>query len=82
MEAITPEQFTEVLDTVALDDIATACANFLSLTNGGTIQEVVYKSIYNQLPEYVDENGFLNDMPGLCAGVITHLATEVQYKVA
>lgn len=62
---LTTTQFQEVIDHVNDDDIARACVEFLSLTNTHDTGVVIYDAILNQLPEYVDEGGYITNMEGL-----------------
>lgn len=70
---LTTTEFQEVIDSVQSDDIAEACVDFLSATNGQDTAVVIYDAILNQAPEYVDEGGYINDMQGLIDGVNNRL---------
>ena len=70
---LTTTQFQEVIDSVQSDDIARACVEFLSLTNTQDTGVVIYDAILNQLPEYVDEGGYITNMEGLKEGVNNRL---------
>ena len=70
---LTTTQFQEVIDSVQSDDIARACVEFLSATNGQDSAVVIYDAILNQLPEYVDEGGYITNMEGPKEGVNNRL---------
>jgi len=70
---LTTTQFQEVIDHVNDDDIASACVDFLSVTNDQDSAVVIYDAILNQLPEYVDEGGYITNMEGLKEGVNNRL---------
>jgi len=65
---LTTTQFQEVIDSVQSDDIARACVDFLSATNGQDSAVVIYDAILNQMPEYADEGGYITNMEGLKEG--------------
>ncbi len=70
---LTTTQFQEVIDSVQSDDIARACVDFLSATNGQDSAVVIYDAILNQMPEYTDEGGYITNMEGLKEGVNNRL---------
>jgi transcription initiation factor IIE alpha subunit len=70
---LTTTQFQEVVMSVRADDIAEACAAFLAITSDLDSAVVIYDAILNQMPEYTDEGGYINNMEGLKEGVNNRL---------